>query len=182
LVPWPTTTTSGDVAVVSVAGVPVTASPLIGAVTVTSGPVSVEGSDEPDPWSTVIAIDRVEVIEPVDVPVLLASMGAVMLTSGPVPVPVEPVPVVPVPVPVEPVPVVPVPVPVEPVPVVPVPVELPTVPVPVAPAPLPELVPIEPVPTQTVDCACAGRGPAAAMNSPMKEAPTAPATATTARL
>jgi len=96
LVPWPTTTSSGDVAVVSVAGVPVTASPLIGAVTVTSGLVPVEGSDEPDPWSTVIAIGRVDVIEPVDVPVLLASMGAVMLTSDPVSVPVVPVPVVPV--------------------------------------------------------------------------------------
>ena len=47
--PWPTTTASGVLAVESEAGVPVAALPFTGAVTVTSGPVPVEGIDDPDP-------------------------------------------------------------------------------------------------------------------------------------
>jgi len=45
----PTTTSSGVLAVVSEAGVPVPALPFVGALTVTSGSVSVEGIDDPDP-------------------------------------------------------------------------------------------------------------------------------------
>lgn len=47
--PWPTTTSTGVVAVLSeLAGAPVTPLAVTGAVTLTSGPVSVEGIDEPE--------------------------------------------------------------------------------------------------------------------------------------